>query len=183
MSSNVAVVYATTHGHTEKIAEAIAEAMRGAGVRAETIDVREIAEFDLERFDAAVVGASVHGGRHQRVLVNWAERHTEWLTEHPSTFFSVCLTAAEDTEEAREVTADYLRQFEQETGWKPSRSETFAGALQYREYDPFTRILMRLMMRHEGHPSDASRDYDYTDWAAVERFGVEFAEWLRASPA
>jgi menaquinone-dependent protoporphyrinogen IX oxidase len=26
---------------------------------------------------------------------------------------------------------------------------------------------MRLMLRRGGHPTDASKDYDYTDWAAA----------------
>jgi menaquinone-dependent protoporphyrinogen oxidase len=39
------------------------------------------------------------------------------------------------------------------------------------EYDFATRLLMRLLMKRGHHPTDASRDYDYTDWAAVEAFG------------
>jgi menaquinone-dependent protoporphyrinogen IX oxidase len=50
-----------------------------------------------------------------------------------------------------------------------------AGALRYREYDVFTRTLMRLLMKRGGHPTDTSQDYDYTDWDAVERLGREFA--------
>jgi menaquinone-dependent protoporphyrinogen IX oxidase len=34
---------------------------------------------------------------------------------------------------------------------------------------------MRLLMRRMGHPTDASRDYDYTDWAAVDQLGREIA--------
>jgi menaquinone-dependent protoporphyrinogen IX oxidase len=30
---------------------------------------------------------------------------------------------------------------------------------------------MRLLMRKMGHPTDASHDYDYTDWDAVARLG------------
>ena len=36
--------------------------------------------------------------------------------------------------------------------------------ISYREYDVFTRQLRRLLMRRMGHPTDASHDYDYTDW-------------------
>jgi menaquinone-dependent protoporphyrinogen IX oxidase len=32
---------------------------------------------------------------------------------------------------------------------------------------------MRLLMKHMGHPTDASHDYDYTDWDAVDRLGRE----------
>ena len=38
------------------------------------------------------------------------------------------------------------------------------------------------MMKHGGHPTDTSRDHDFTDWDAVERFGAECAE-LAAVPA
>jgi menaquinone-dependent protoporphyrinogen oxidase len=46
----------------------------------------------------------------------------------------------------------------------------FAGALQYREYDFSTRLAMRPLMAHGGHPTDISRDVVYTDWAAVDAF-------------
>jgi menaquinone-dependent protoporphyrinogen oxidase len=97
------------------------------------------------------------------------------LADHPSAFFSVSLTAADDTDEAREATQRCIDDFLAETGWTPARSVAIAGALQYREYSVFTRTLVRLMMRRGGHPTDTSHDYDYTDWDAVERFGREFA--------
>ncbi len=88
----------------------------------------------------------------------------------PSAFFSVCLTAAEDTDEARATTRDYLDDFEERTGWTPSLRTTFAGALQYREYNFVTRLAMRMVMRRGGHPTDIRRDYVYTDWDAVDAF-------------
>jgi menaquinone-dependent protoporphyrinogen oxidase len=39
------------------------------------------------------------------------------------------------------------------------------------------------MMRHEGHPTDTSRDYDYTDWDAVESFAHEFAATVAGKAA
>jgi menaquinone-dependent protoporphyrinogen oxidase len=88
---------------------------------------------------------------------------------------SVSLTAADDSEEARTTTWRLIDDFIEETGWTPRRSVAVAGALQYLEYDVFTRTLMRLMMRRGGHPTDAFRDYVYTDWDAVERFAREVA--------
>ena len=64
-----------------------------------------------------------------------------------------------------------------------STTATLAGALQYREYDFFTRTLIRLMMKRGGHPTDTSRDYDYTDWEAVARFGHEFSGMLAQGAA
>jgi menaquinone-dependent protoporphyrinogen oxidase len=35
---------------------------------------------------------------------------------------------------------------------------------------------MRRISRKEGGDTDTSRDYEYTDWAAVDRFAAEFAD-------
>ncbi len=95
MSSRVLIVYGSTHGHTAKIADEIGRAIRDTGLQAEAIEVGSLSEDDLARFDGVVVGASIHGGRHQRELVDWARLHAGWLEDRPSVFFSVCLTAAE----------------------------------------------------------------------------------------
>ena len=57
----------------------------------------------------------------------------------PSAFFSVCLTVADDTEESRAATRRYLDEFVEETGWTPGRTATFAGALQYTDWDAVDR--------------------------------------------
>jgi hypothetical protein len=56
----------------------------------------------------------------------------------------------------------------------------FAGALQYREYDFATRLVMRLLMQRGEHPTAISRDFDYTDWDAVDAFARACAEHSRS---
>jgi menaquinone-dependent protoporphyrinogen oxidase len=168
----VLIAYASTHGHTAKIAERMAATLRAEG---ETVTQHRLDGHgdgpDPGAFDAVLVGASIHAGHHQKAVVEWAARNRTALGS--AAFFSVCLTAADDTEESRVATRAYLDEFAECTGWTPARTTTFAGALQYREYDFATRLLMRLLMRKGGHPTDASRDYDYTDWNSVERFARE----------
>ncbi len=94
----------------------------------------------------------------------------------PSSFFSICLTAAESTVAARRTSKGYIADFADETGWEPESAVSFAGSLQYADYDDVTQLLMRLLMRRG--PIDTSRDYDFTDWQAVERFGHAFAGTL-----
>ena len=84
----------------------------------------------------------------------------------------------EITDEAREAARDYIDDMQDDTGWTPTRSVTVAGALQYREYDFVTRLVMRVLMRHGDHPTDITRDYDYTDWEAVEGFARDFSGLL-----
>jgi menaquinone-dependent protoporphyrinogen oxidase len=175
----ILLLYASTHGHTAKIAARIAAALEDDGA---TVDLHELGAKETEPapadYDAVVIGASIHVGHHQRALVKWAERHHTALGRTPSAFFSVSLTAADDTEEARAATHAYLDDFVEQTDWTPDRSVTFAGAVQYREYDLATRVLMRLLMRRMHHPTDASQDYDYTDWDAVERWAHELTSAL-----
>ncbi|MEA2135683.1 MAG: menaquinone-dependent protoporphyrinogen oxidase [Solirubrobacteraceae bacterium] len=175
----ILILYASTHGHTAKIAARIAATLEHDGA---TVDLHQLGTKATEPapadFDAVILGASIHVGHHQRAMVNWAERHHTALGLIPSAFFSVCLTAADDTEEARATTRGYLDGFVEQTGWTPGRSTTFAGAVQYREYDLATRVLMRLLMRRMHHATDASQDHDYTDWDAVERWAHELAATL-----
>ena len=177
--TRVLVLYASTHGHTGKIAERIAKAI-GPAAELRTIDAGpELVPFD---YDAVIVGASVHAGHHQKAVRKWLHEHAAALNRMPSAFFSVCLTAADDTDEARADAQRYIDETLAEAGWKPRLVQSFAGALQYREYDFFTRLLIKLMMKHGGHPTDTSHDHDFTDWDAVERFGAECAGLL-AVPA
>ena len=177
----ILLVYTSTHGHTAKIAARIASVLEADGA---TVDLHQLgvkAEQPAPPdYDAVILGASIHAGHHQRALVKWAERHHTALALVPSAFFSVCLTAADDTEESLAATRAYLGDFVEHTGWTPVTSVTFAGAVQYREYDVATRALMRLLMRRMHHPTDTSQDYDYTDWDAVERWAHELAATLLA---
>jgi len=173
---SVLIVYASTHGHTAKIAERMAATLDRDG---ETVTLHHLGQDAGDPpphdYDVVLVGASIHAGHHQKEVVRWANDHRAALAGVRSAFFSVCLTAADDTEESRAATRGYLDDFVERTGWTPDRMTTFAGALQYREYDFATRLLMRLLMRRGGHPTDASRDYDYTDWEAVDRFALACA--------
>ena len=175
--TRVLVLYASTHGHTGKIADRIAKAI-GPEAELRSIDA---APAPLD-YDAVIVGASVHAGHHQKAVRKWLHEHAAALDRMPSAFFSVCLTAADDTDEARADAQRYIDETLEETGWTPRLVRSFAGALQYREYDFFTRLLIKLMMKHGGHPTDTSHDHDFTDWDAVERFGAECAA-LAAVPA
>lgn len=168
--SKFLIAYATTHGHTAKIARRIADAIRAAG---HAVDMRgDLAESDPSPvgYDAVIAGASIHAGRHQDEMVRWARGHGASLNMMPSAFFSVSLTAAEDTDEARATTRGYLDEFEEATGWTPRQRTAFAGAVQYREYGFFMRLFMRALMKRARRPTDTRRDHVYTDWNAVDEF-------------
>ena len=172
-AANALVIYASTHGHTAKIAARVAGAMQGAGLRVDVVDVATGADADPTGYDLIVVGASLHKEHHQRTIVDWVAAHREALEQRPSAFLSVSLSAADES--AHSAVQGCIDAFCEQTGWTPGRTVPVAGCLQYREYDVFTRQLMRLLMKRMGHPTDASQDYDYTDWDALDRLGAELA--------
>ncbi len=179
--TTVLVAYASTHGHTAKICRRIADVLQSDDLDVDLHDLGADDSPDPQRYDGVVVAASIHKGIHQHEVTGWARCHRDALADRPSALASVSLTAAEDTAEAREFTEGALRDFASETGWTPDRAASFAGALQYREYDFFTRTLMRLLMQRGGHPTDTKQDYDYTDWEAVAAFARDFARLVAAS--
>lgn len=175
------IVYASTHGHTAKIAGRVTALLRSKNIDVDLHNVSAGAGALSLDADAVIAMGSVHREHHQRELVDWVKSHRMRLAALPTAFVSVSLTAAEDTDEARRATRKLTDDFADETGWTPTRTFWVAGALQYREYDFFTRTLMRLLMRHAGHPTDVSQDYDYTDWDGVDRIADGLADSLVAA--
>jgi menaquinone-dependent protoporphyrinogen oxidase len=187
MSARVLVVYASTHGHTATIADRIGALLREQHVHARVREIGKVGAIDLSEFDGVIVGASVHAGHHQKEIVEWLSAHRTTLSGRPSAFFSVSLTAADDTDEARETTRSMIDDVLDETGWIPTTTQSFAGALQFKEYNLPTRVLMRLIAKRIEHQSDAHidvhEDTDYTDWDAVEHFALDFAATVQPAEA
>ena len=182
MSQRVLVLYASTHGHTAKVADRIGAALTSHGVQARVRDVHVSGpRIDLSEFDGVIAGASVHAGHHQNEMLTWLGHHHTRLSAMPSAFFSVSLTAADDTDEARATTREMIDDVLDATGWIPRETVAFAGALQFEEYNVPTRVLMRLIARHHDPHAEVRKDTDYTDWAAVDRFAEAFATSLRTT--
>jgi menaquinone-dependent protoporphyrinogen oxidase len=156
------------------------------GINANVRDVHGYGEHvDLGKYDGVIVGASVHAGHHQNEMLTWIGHHHTRLSAVPSAFFSVSLTAADDADEARATVRELIDDVLDSTGWTPRETVAFAGALQFKEYNLPTRVLMRLIARRIEHQTgahvDIHEDTDYTDWAAVDRFAEAFAASLRTT--
>jgi menaquinone-dependent protoporphyrinogen oxidase len=179
----ILVVFASTHGHTGRIAARVADRLEAAGAHVDLRPLADAADCDPLEYDGVVVGGSIHLGHHQPELASWVRRHARRLNARPSAFFSVCLAVADGTGESRQHADDWIGAFEEDTGWTPRRRASFAGALQYREYDPATRLLMRLKMARGGHPTNIREDVDYTDWDAVDAFADGVADLVERAEA
>jgi menaquinone-dependent protoporphyrinogen oxidase len=174
-TETVLLLFASTHGHTEKLARRLAGRIHESGASVHVVDVAEAEALDPSAYAVVVVGGSIHVDAHQPALRAWLRRFGGALDPTRTAVFSVSLTAADDSDEAQDTTAGYVAELAADAGMTPALSGSFAGALQYREYPLTTRVLMRLIARHRGLPTDTSVDVDYTDWDAVDAFGDAIA--------
>ncbi len=174
--SRILILYATTEGHTARIAERIAQRLRQIGHTVETQRADAVpAGLDPAAYDGVILGASIHYGRHPRYLRALVRRHRAALASRPSAFFSVSLSAGGPGAKPK-AAQRYLETFLHQAGWRPPQTTTFAGALQYSRYGMFKRMLMRMIVGMAGGDTDLTRDSEYTDWDAVERFADAFAQ-------
>lgn len=169
--ARILVLYASIEGQTARVAGRIAESLRAGGHAVEIREARrDGATPELRECDALIIGASVHYGRHPGWLRAALRGQRDALATKPTAFFSVSLSAN------AQYAADFLRQI----GWQPVMAATFSGALRYSRYGWLKRQLVRGFARMGGHDTDASRDYEYTDWGSVAHFTAAFAQWLTA---
>ena len=164
---SVAVVYASRHGHTVKIAERLATELRAAGATVTRTGIGAASTLDPRAFDAMVVIGSIHMGHHDPHLVGWAREHAAALGERPSALVSVSMSAASGKPEGLEQAQQYIDRFAEDTGWIARHAYAVAGALQYREYGFVTRRVIRTLARKGGLSTDIGHDTEYTDWEQV----------------
>ena len=172
--SKILIAYGTSEGQTARIADYLAQVIRAKG--------HDVFPMNIERgapapagYDAVIVGASVHKGKHQPWVVDYVRRNRPALEHLPSAFFSVSLAIADGNEKGLREAEGYVEAFIGETGWEPVNVGLFAGALLYTKYNFFLRWIMRHIARTKGSRDlDTRRDYYYTDFNAVKCFAEEF---------
>jgi menaquinone-dependent protoporphyrinogen oxidase len=174
--TKILIGYGTTEGQAARIADRIAEVIRSHGIDAQARDLKQSEDAGLDRYDAVIVGGSIHMGKHADYVVDFVRKNRLKLEVLPSAFFSVSLAAHGDMANAEA----YLAKFEQETGWQPAQVGLFGGALLYRQYGFLKRLMMKKIVSDKpgSLSTDTSRDHVYTDWAEVKRLAEAFLERL-----
>ncbi len=178
----ILVLYGTTHGHTAKIAGAVAETLRTHNIDVDIASIGPTAPAP-HAYDAVIVAASVHAGAFQKPVRQWVRRYAAPLSARPTAFVSVCLSVLRHEPAVQAEVAAIATRFFTATGWRPTISVTFPGALPYTHYGRLTRWLMKRIVASAGGDVDTSRDYEYTDWNAVRTFADQFAARIRLDTA
>jgi len=172
----ILIAYATTEGQTRKICRFCADALIDDGHSVELLHLDDDDEgLDPDRFDAAILAASLHLGAYQIAIENFAENHSTTLESIPSMFLSVSLAVASGEADDLEELEEIAQRFFENTGWHPARVEHVAGAFRFTQYDFFRSLAMRWIAAKQSQKVDPNKDREYTDWQGLHRAVLDFA--------
>lgn len=173
MTTRILLCFHSEEGQTAKVASRIESVLTAKGCEVVTV----LADDDPspKGFDGVVMGDSIHVGQHSREMREWASLHADELREPPVALFQVSLTSANDDDESVETATKFVRDLTESAHVEPDLVGMFAGALVYTKYGWLKRKIMRRIQESEGGDTDTSRDYEYTDWDAVEHFATDAA--------
>ncbi|TDK43087.1 flavodoxin domain-containing protein [Antarcticimicrobium luteum] len=161
------ICYASTEGQTRRICRFCAEQVVARGDSVEMLPVGEAGEIDLAPFDAAILAGSIHVGKLQGGLADFAATHAGALNRMPTLFLVVSLAIAGgdpgDRAELDRIAAD----FADKAGWTPGQVAHVAGAFRFTEYNFFEALAMRWIAHRKGQDVDPHEDTEFTDWAAL----------------
>jgi menaquinone-dependent protoporphyrinogen oxidase len=161
----VLVTYASKHGSTQGIAEAIGGRLRERGL---DTDVRPVGEVDgLERYDALVIGSAVYLGSWRKDALAFLDRHTDTPHHVPTWLFSSGPTGPEAKGDAL---LDKQRKRLDAIGARDHR--VFFGALDRSKLGFGERLAVK---------AAKSPDGDFRDWDAIDAWADDIASALADS--
>jgi menaquinone-dependent protoporphyrinogen oxidase len=159
----VLVAYASKHGATQGIAEAIAEQLRARGLT--TGAVPAAADTDLDAVDAVVLGSAIYAGHWRDEAVDFARAHKDVLAALPVWLFSSGPLG--DDVEDEEKQPKQLEELERDL--QPNDHKVFFGALDPSKLGFGERMIVKAVKAPEG---------DFRDWDAIRAWADQIAAAL-----
>ena len=186
--SRILIAYATSEGQTAKIARFLAGQLQALGhsVQPIALDAGDTSP-DPSAYEAVIVAASVHAGRHQKSALHYVQRYRDVLAERVAAFLSASMAAAATKDTGLRQASEQAEAFLNEAGWRPEQVEMVGGAFRLSRlswlYRWMTRIGQKLFKKELGRlgwPDDLTRDVELTDWDGLHRFAERFAARLQS---
>jgi menaquinone-dependent protoporphyrinogen oxidase len=158
------VVYGTTTGCTEGVAERIGKVLADRGMTAEIVAAAKAPT--PAGYDAVFVGSGIRMGSWHGSAKEWVKANASSLKNAKVAFYSVGLTLASDPTKTAEVRA-YTDPLIAESGVTPVDVGTFAGMNDPGKFSFLERTILGLMKSPQG---------DFRDWAAIEAWTGKTAD-------
>lgn len=178
------IIYASTEGQTQKIAEYLGEQLHQNGIPADTYNLADDSadEVAIDRYDAVLIGSSIHYANYDNRIQSCIRDNIAILKKMPSAFFSVSLGIHSEHAVDRTEVAKLTEAFLAKSDFAPDMTAYIAGALRYSRYGWIKKRLMRWIANHNGeNDKDFSTDHEYTDWNAIDDFARQFSSGLNAT--
>ena len=160
----VLVAYASRHGATAEIAEAIGQALRDVGLEVEVIEASAVA--DVSRYEAVVLGSAVYVGRWLETARSLVDESGDALADRPVWLFSSGPIGDPPKPEAEQ--AVQIDDVSERTGARDHR--LFAGKLDRSALGFGERAVVLAFRAPEG---------DFRDWDEIAAWAGEIARALR----
>ena len=159
----VLVTYASKHGSTGGIAEAIATTLDDHGIGTEVLPVDAVG--DVGSYDAVVLGSAIYVGRWLKQATEFARRHRALLAQRPLWLFSsgpLGTDVVDDEEQPKELAE--LRET-----LAPRDHRLFYGALTKDALGFGERMIVKAVKAPEG---------DFRDWDEIRAWAATIADGL-----
>ena len=172
------LVYVSHDGQTEKITKRIQQVLlkhEHEVVLTQLSTGKEPLPQDLGH-SRIILAVPIRYGYHLPAMRNYVKRNLQALNQAQTAFISINLTARKPEKNTAETNL-YCRKFLQKSGLLPKHAAVFAGALQYPRYRFFDRIMIQLIMKMTGGPTDPTVSMEFTDWDKVNAFGQKLSSW------
>ncbi|HSR10223.1 MAG TPA: flavodoxin domain-containing protein [Thermodesulfobacteriota bacterium] len=159
------VAYATKHGSTRGVAEAIGKELCGKGLAVDLVAMRNAG--DLGSYQGAVVGAPIYMGKWMPEATDFVKKNRDILGRIPVAYFMVFITMARPNDESRAKALTYMDPVMKAVPEvKPLSIGTFAGALDYTNVSWINQRILKARGAPEG---------DFRDWNGIRSWARETA--------
>jgi menaquinone-dependent protoporphyrinogen oxidase len=164
LSAQILVAYATRHGSTQEVAEAVAATLRERGLDVELQSVRKVRS--VEKYQAVVLGTALYMFRLHKDARRFLVRHRVTLAERPVAIFALGPINDEE-KEWQGVRAQFDKELAKFPWLVPAAKEVFGG-----KFDPaklwFPYNLVPALKRLPAS--------DIRDWKAIHDWASGVAE-------
>jgi len=154
------IAYATNHGCSAAAAARLAARLGGDAV---VVDLRDNDKPDLARFDAVVVGGSIHAGQVQKAVRRFCAANAAALRGKRLGLFLCCMYEGDTARQQLEAA------FPSELRAHASATGLFGGAFDFERMSFIERAIVKKV-------AGVSESVSRLDEAAIERFAAELLE-------
>lgn len=170
--TKVLVAYASAHGSTAEIANAIGGVLKERGLESTVMDVRNV--NTISGYDAFVLGSAVHTGSWLPEMKTFVKQFIDTLTKNPIYFWMSCIRVLEQHGEEHALTHYMVPDLTARLN--PRLVTALAGRLDLESTDWNER--WTLAARYDGVTWPSNFDGDFRDWEVIRAWAGRIADDL-----